>query len=92
MKNKTSGSSSDNIYKLKVPWFEIIDPFLSCLHKVPPISKTLTTMKNQFPMPAVTIILKIKFTGRKPLNRNIPQKLIQTNNALLKGIQLRSVG
>jgi hypothetical protein len=38
------------------------------------------------------IILKIQFARRKPPNRNIPQKLIQTKNALLKEIQLKSIG
>ena len=43
MKSKTTGSSSDNIYKPKVPWFETADSFLTNLHKVPP---TLTIFKD----------------------------------------------
>lgn len=46
MKSKTSGSSSDSIYKPKAPWFEIIDPFLSCLHKVPPTFSNIKDVNN----------------------------------------------
>jgi hypothetical protein len=46
MKSKTSGSSSGSIYKPKVPWFEIIDPFLSFLHKVLPTLSNIKDVNN----------------------------------------------
>jgi hypothetical protein len=46
MKSKTSGSSSGSIYKPKVPWFEIMDPFLSCLHKVLPTLSNIKDVNN----------------------------------------------
>jgi hypothetical protein len=46
MKSKRSGSSSGRIYKPKVPWFQITDPFLSFLHKVPPTLSNINDVNN----------------------------------------------
>jgi hypothetical protein len=46
MKSKTTGSSRDSIYKPKVPWFEMVDSFLSCLHKVPPTLSNIQDTDN----------------------------------------------
>jgi hypothetical protein len=46
MKSKMTGSSPDSIYKPKVPWFEMVDSFLSCRHKVPPTLSNIQDTDN----------------------------------------------